>query len=144
MTERASFVSIVRNDFTASLAVLGPAVIWAMAVAFRFLSNAEAADYLWLAEAATLVAVPILLWRVSFIRNVIDEGIDAQGTVLDSHFFRGRGRVTYVYSYLGDKLQTSNAVQHNKLTAALTQGSSVTIALDPNNPKRAFIRRLYI
>jgi hypothetical protein len=40
-------------------------------------------------------------------------------------------------------LESSNAVQQNKQTTALILGTNITVALDQNAPKRAFIRELY-
>jgi hypothetical protein len=141
--ERPSLFRIVRTDYLASLAVLAPLVVWGMAVIFPLLGETDAAFDISLAGVVTVIALPVLLWRVAVISNTLTNGIDVAGVISNASFFRGRGRIDYVYSYQGEKLQSSNAVHQNKQTSALTMGSSVTVVLDPNNPKRAFVRELY-
>jgi hypothetical protein len=141
--ERPSLFRIARTDYLASLTVLAPVVVWGMAVIFPLLGQTDAAFYVSLASAVTVVALPVLLWRTSVVSNTLTNGIDVAGVISSAGFFRGRGRISYIYSYQGEKLQSSNAVQQNKQASALTVGSSVTVVLDPNNPKRAFIRDIY-
>jgi hypothetical protein len=141
--ERPSLFRIVRTDDLASLTVVAPVVGWGMAVTLSLLGQTDAAFYVSLAGAVTVIALPVLLWRTSIISSTLTNGIDVAGVISSSGFFRGRGRISYIYSYQGEKLQSSNAVQQNKRTSALAVGARVTISLDPNNPKRAFVRELY-
>jgi hypothetical protein len=143
MTEKPSVLRILRTDYLASMTVLAPLVLWGMAIFFPIFGQTDSAFFVSLAGAVTVIALPVLLWRVSVISSTLINGIDVAGVISGAGFFRGRGRITYIYSYQGEKLKCSNAVQQNKQTNALAVGSSVTVILDPNNPKRAFIRELY-
>jgi 20S proteasome alpha/beta subunit len=52
--------------------------------------------------------------------------------------------VDYVYSHQGQKYASGNAIHKVKQTLALKVGEQVVLIVDRNNPKRAFIRDLYM
>jgi hypothetical protein len=52
--------------------------------------------------------------------------------------------VEYVYTYQGQKYASGNAIHKVKQTQGLKIGEEVLVMIDRNNPKRAFIRDLYM
>jgi hypothetical protein len=75
---------------------------------------------------------------------VVGGGTQVPGVVSSQAFFRGRGRIRYVYTYRGKKYEGSNSLQSNRFARALAPGQEVTVGLDSANPRRAFVRELYL
>ena len=97
-----------------------------------------------LAIVAAVIGVPVLVRRYQTISSVFEDGTEAQGTVTSLSFFRGRGRVQYSYTFQGEKQSSDNAINKNGRTRKLRVGQKVTVLVDRNNPKQAFIRDIYL
>ncbi|WP_322508914.1 DUF3592 domain-containing protein, partial [Anaerolinea sp.] len=91
----------------------------------------------------SLAGLALAFWRVRLIRRVIEEGVQMPATIVRASFFRGRGRVEVVYTYQGERVVSGNVVMKNKLTSAFQLGTPVTVMVDREKPRRAFIRELY-
>lgn len=144
MKRLPSLLRIIRVDYSASIGVIAPLVIWGMALAARFLDPEAASFFLLLGPIVTVFGLLLVFWRSWIIRSTFEDGEQVHGTVVGSDFFRGRGRVVYVYTYRGEKYQSSNAVQSSTMTRSLTPGKSVTVVVSKLNPKRAFLHELYL
>lgn len=144
MKPTPSLLRIIQVDYLASLGVIAPVVIWGMALAFLWFDPEAAASFRIIAPAVTVIGLTVLLWRVRTILTIFGEGAEEPGVISSIGFFRGRGRVEYVYTFQGRKLLGGNAVQSNKYTRALAQGQAVTVLVDRLNPKRALVRELYL
>lgn len=144
MIKRApSLIRTIQTDYTAFLAFLFPVIFWGLYLFFTF-SSMDAAGFADISIAVTAAGLLILLWRYWLLRSVFHDGVEVPGVVSDIYFFRGRGRVSYIYTYQGQKYISGNAINKTKRTRSLVQGEQVTLVIDPNNPKRAFIRDLYL
>ncbi len=143
MKQLPSLFRIVKVDYLASLGVIFPVVLWGLALATR-LFDPEAASFFWLiAPIATVAGLLLLLWRVWAINQVFNDGAEVPGVIIGTSFFRGRGRVEYVYTYQSQKYQSGNAIQASPVARSLAPGQAVTLMVDRLNPKRAFARELY-
>jgi hypothetical protein len=91
----------------------------------------------------SVVGLGMAAWQVWTIRRVVVGGAGVPGVVGSIGFFRGRGRVEYVYTFQGRQYQGSQAVQSSAVTRSLAQGQAVTVMVDPARPERAFVRELY-
>ena len=97
----------------------------------------------YIAALVCVVGIPIIAWRVRLIRSAFEHASEVKGEILSIGFFRGRGKVTYVYNVQGQRYQTSNAILRNRATRSLQHGQKVTIVANRDNPKVAFIRNIY-
>jgi hypothetical protein len=91
-----------------------------------------------------LLGLPLFVWRIRHIRAFFTRGIEVTGQILDSWFFRGRGRVEYTYTYHDQTYRSSSAINKTAQTAILERGDEVVLMVDPHDPKRALIRDLYV
>jgi hypothetical protein len=91
-----------------------------------------------------VAAVPFFLWRYRSISSVFEDGMETQGTITAISFFRGRGRVNYVYSFQGQKYSSGNTINKTKYTKGLEVGKQVAILVDQSDPKRAFVKQIYL
>jgi hypothetical protein len=140
---QASFVKVAWTDYAASLGLLAPVTLLLVTVIVYFFG--EGIESIWLYMTIGVCAVgPLLsLWRYSLISGILGSGIEVEGHVTRVSFFRGRGRVYYLYTFQGERYESSNAIQQNKYTRSLEIGLPVKVMVDRENPKKAFIKQLY-
>lgn len=143
MNRTPSFLRIIQVDYLASLGVIAAVVIWGMALAFLWFDPEAASFFRRIAPLVTVAGLILVFWRARMITSVITEGHEAPGVITSNSFFRGRGRVEYVFDFQGQKLIAGNAIQATRLTRSLAPGQGVTVLVDHLNPKRAFLRELY-
>lgn len=146
MNRQPSLLKIITIDYIAFLGWLFPVVMWGMYVVLIVLGNVKINDLTLPVTFAviTVVALAILIWRIQVFNTVFSDGIESTATINNVSFFRDRGRVDYVYTYQGQKYVSGNAIHKVKQTLALKAGEQVVLMVDRNNPKRAFIRDLYM
>jgi len=142
--QKTSLIRIISNDYPSLLAVLSPIIFWAFTAYFFYSGNSSTELFLPLSAGITLVAIPVLIWRYRMIASVFEDGMETLGTIQSIYFFRGRGRVEYVYSFQGQKYASGNAINRSKYTRILRDGQPVTVFVNPENPKRAFVKEIYL
>ena len=139
-----SLPRVISTDYPSFLSVLFPIVFGGFSLYFFFTGNDALRLFLPLAIGAALVGVPVLVQRYGTISSVFENGTEAKGVVTGLSFFRGRGRVQYSYTFQGEKQTSDNAINKNGRTRKLRVGQTVTVLVDRNNPKQAFIREIYL
>lgn len=142
--QKPSLMRVISNDYPSLLAALFPIVFWAFTAYFYYGGDTSSELFLLLSIGITLAAAPVLIWRYRLISSVFEDGMETPGTIQSVYFFRGRGRVEYVYMFQGQKYSSGNAVNRTKYTRTLRDGQPVTVFVDPENPKRAFIKEIYL
>lgn len=155
-TFNPSIISIIKVDFITFFAVIFPVVVWGMyaiVILFGYLPNPrgdkpigpEGASFFFNFGFITLlVSIPIVLWRIGYIRNMFARGYEIPSQITNIGFFRGRGRVEYAYTYQDRQHRGWNGIMKVKQTQNLISGDNVILIVDPDNPKRALIRDFYI
>ena len=143
-SQRPSLIRVISTDYPSFLSVMFPIVFGGFSIYFFFAGNEAVRLFLPLAIIVTVIGVPTLVQRYRAISSVFAEGVQAQGVVTGLSFFRGRGNIQYSYTFEGEKQTSSNAINKNSRTRKLRVGEAVTVIVDRNNPKRAFIREIYL
>jgi hypothetical protein len=143
-TPGPSLFRVISTDYPSFLSVLFPIVFGGFSIYFFFTGNDAFQLFLLLAIGVTVVGVPVLVQRYRTISSVFADGMQMKGVVTGLSFFRGRGRVQYSYTFQGEKRMSDNAINKNSRTRKLRVGQTVTVLVDRNNPKRAFIREIYL
>lgn len=151
-----SIFTIMWTDYPAFLAVLFAVMAW---VIYIFLVGfgtpidpenltpqvlQENQRLFYIALAVTLLALPVLVWRFMLIRKVIGSGKETKGKVESVFFYRDRGRVKYSYKHEGQSYSCNITLHRTRKTKAIKQGDQVILMVDPESPKRALIRDLYL
>jgi hypothetical protein len=139
-----SLFRVISTDYPSYLSVLFPIVFVGFTIYFFAVGNDALQLFLFLAIGITVVGIPVLLQRYKTISSVFANGEQTKGEVTSIGFFRGRGSVGYSYTFRGEKLTSSNSINRNSRTRNLRVGQKVTVFVDPNNPKRAFIQEIYM
>lgn len=155
-TQKPSVTRIILSDFTTALAMLIILVPWIMYIAtayFGFFPSLRGRDPLTGSDApffqnlgiiATLIGIPLLVWRVRSFQALFARGVEVPGRITNVWFHRDRGRIEYEYTYQDKKYSSGNAVMKSGRTNKFRNGDELVLIVDPENPKRALIRELYI
>ncbi len=153
---KPSIVRIIQSDYIATLSIIAPLVFLGMYLVitvFGFFPGLRGRDpisadgapfFFWGAIVALLVGLPLAYWRVKRVTGVFGRGQTVTGVVEDVKFFRDRGSVVYVYHLDGQRYVGMNTINKTQRTTQLMKGVEVALVVDKSNPKRAFIRDLYV
>jgi hypothetical protein len=143
-SQSPSILRVIQNDYVATLGAIFPPITW---VVFGFMLMMEGGNFSKLFPvglAITVLGFAAILWRYQLIRAVFEYGQETPAVISGIAFFRDRGRVHYVYTFQGQKYTSSNAIMKNGRTRKLQVGDPVTLVVSRDQPKRAFIRDLYL
>lgn len=139
-----SLFRVISTDYPSFLSFLFPIVFGGFTAYFFFSKNESLQLFLLLTLGVTVIGIPFLIQRYRMISSVFAEGIQVPGVVTRIGFFRGRGRVEYSYTVQGEKQVSGNAINKNSRTRDLQVGQTVKVSVDRNDPRRAFIREIYL
>ena len=146
--------TVLWRDFLASALARVGIGVWGFVAVFELigrLGGEQAArihafgamNLLWIAMIASAIAVPLLAWRVTVIRNTFSHGQVLPATVVAIETQSNLRAIWVEYRHQGQTVRRRNAVRHS--AAALpTIGAQVTVSISPANPQVAFIRELYV
>ena len=139
-----SLFRVISTDYPSLLSALFPIVFGGFSIYFFFTANNSLQLFLLLTIVVALFGIPFMIRRYRMISSVLAEGVQVPGVVTRIGFFRGRGRVEYSYTVQGEKQMSGNAINKNSHTKELQVGQIVKVSVDRNDPKRAFIREIYL
>ena len=91
-----------------------------------------------------LVALGILVWRLTTIFNLFNDGQEATATITDISFYRDRGRVAYIFMFQNEKYLNSNAVMKHGKSRMLQVGEQKIVLVNRDNPKKSILKDLYL
>ena len=153
---KPSFIRIILLDAWAAGAILYLIILWATHFYMSATLDPLSASYtipfsLKVVLGATGLTVLILIWRFRFYRRIFSTGIKVLGYVSGNYDFiqqagnypirRVQVEFLYVYEGIMYKRKVDIFTPWLKL---LPVGREVDIIVDPQKPKRAFIKILYL
>jgi hypothetical protein len=141
---RLSILRMIETDYISYMAVLAPVVLAGVYV-FGLLTGREVTNtYLFVMTGITLAGMFALIWRYRLFTSVFEDGQQAQATISHISFHRDRGKVEYIYTYMGESYKSSTTVHKISRVMNLQVDEKVIVMIDRNKPKRAFIKDLYL
>ncbi len=147
---------IMRTDYYALLAVIFLFPVLVMAVLILGLPFLEDPRTMVTSQPFLVVLVGVVLWivicggglalRISAIRSAFTDGQELKGQISEVMFTgtRNNGWVKYTYVYMGTPYTSSNWVVKNDRTRDLAPSSAAQVMVDTSDPRRAFLRDLYL
>jgi len=145
---KASPIRIIQSDAIAVLGIIWPLVGFLMyaVAALGILPNLRAGTsiFLYVGIAGALIGLPIAFWRIRTIMDRFSKGVEVVGQITGIGFYRDRGRVEYAYTHLGQTYSGGHGIMKTGRTEMLRVGGQVVLLVDPNNPRSALIRDLYV
>jgi hypothetical protein len=146
MNDQPTFKKIMTTDYTCGVCIFSPMIMLVL-IAYSVWQSLRGADewgMLILILPIMLVMVTTSLLRANMIRNTFAEGNPASGVIIGKARYRGEFWLTYTYDYQGQSYRHSNRVLRTVIAQGLEKGSPVTLVVDQNNPKKSYIRELFI
>jgi hypothetical protein len=145
MNKGFSLAKLIKTDYVAFISALTPLILCGIYLVVPLVSKESWKDntILLIYGAMVVLSLGLFIWRIQVFRSVFNDGIETLATLISIYYYRGRGRLQYTYSYLGQEYTARNIVNRIAATRALTLGQQVVVLVDPSNPKRALIRDLY-
>ena len=141
-----SVLRIIWVDYLAFVGVVLLASPWLIILLFR-LVNKQSPPLIGMIPviifSPIIIGLLIVPWRILLIRSTFNHGLEISAVVNDVWFIRDRGRVEYTYTFQGEVYASGNALHKSRYTRFLEPQLNVTVLVDRNNPKRAFIQELY-
>jgi Protein of unknown function (DUF3592) len=143
---------IIWTDYPAFYASLIPVVSWIVLLAWLpdwrgdgpIISPQARPFYLTLATLATAAGLGVLIWRVWLVHMLFRKGVQVRGKISSVSIRRDHGWVDFFYIFDHKEFTSRIEVHRNSQTKGLKVGDLVILVVDRSNPKRAFIRDLYI
>jgi len=142
--KRPLFLRVIQNDYIALVAFLFPIVFWAVYAFDMVLGEGSWPELVYVALVVTVIGFLVLMWRYWKILSAFTQGVETPGTISRVSFFRGRGRVEYVYIWYEEKYASGMAVAKSKRTRVLREGQEIALMVDSGRPRNAFIRDLFL
>jgi hypothetical protein len=142
--QKPSLFRVVSVDYPSQVSFMFPVVFWVVSAYFFYTGNESMPLFVLLSIIASVVGIPFLFWRYWIISSVFEDGMQTQGIITGISFYRGRGRLQYSYNFQGQKYTSGNVINRSKYTRNMEDGQQVAILVDRNNPKRAFVKEIYL
>ncbi len=149
-----SIWSILRTDYYASLAVKFMLPILAPAAVILGLTFLLDPGTMVGFQPFLVILVGVVLWivlcggglalRIFTIRSAFNDGQELKGQITKVEFTDNNGRVKYTYVYMGTPYVSSNRIVKNGRTRQLAPGSAAQVMVDTSDPRRAFLRDIYL
>jgi len=155
MTQQLSIRRVLKRDWPSCVCSVFLVLWWSIALAAYLLAALgypEDRDVWLLAHlmgvgglGSTALLGAVIVRRVHIIRQVFGRGEVVQGEVLRvGENSEDVGHAVVAYHYQGRQYLVRNVTEGAVGRGGLTPGDPVDIMLDPSNPSRAFIAKLYL
>jgi hypothetical protein len=154
---KPSLVRMIQSDYLVLLGILIPVVSLIMYIAVAYfgyfpglrghdpIQGSEGAPlFLYLFLGGLVIGVPLAIWRIRTIQQLFSIGVEVTAVIKDIYFQKDRGAVQYAYTYQGQEFLGASSIMKTKQTQKLSPGNEVVLLINPEQPKRALIRDLYI
>jgi len=156
-SEKPNLIRIIKSDYLANLSIKIPSIFWIIMAVGLFMNlaggkgqqylsfNRESArSLLYFSIGATVLAGPLLFWRYRYFSALFAAGKYSTGKVVNVVFRGSRGYVEYTYTRDGQELRSFNSLFKNDRTGSLKINDPVTVMTDGKNPKKTYIRELFV
>ena len=90
-----------------------------------------------------VVGAVLLAWRAARIRAAFGSGHRVPGTITRLQPFKDRAYIHYAYVIHGTRHETRHFVHQTAAVRRLGEGQAVTVAVDPRQPRVAFVDELF-
>ena len=145
MVEKSlSLLKIIRTDYWAFLLAMFSVIFPAIYI-YDYLRSGEFIPNFNLISIGFLgLSVFGLISRCISIITIFNSGWEVKATVSEIGFFRGRGYIKYIFPFQNGRYVGVMNVMKNKATSQFRVGDEVIVIVSRDDPKKSFIRDLFI
>jgi hypothetical protein len=139
--KRASIGKIIVADYWAFLSI-AIAIVGAGFYVYNTFLNANPIQGLdWLMIAAVVLGIAGMVWRITAVSAIINNGQEVKATINEVSFYRGRGYIKYTYPRDGKTLMGRTAVNKTGKTSQYRAGQEITITVHQG---KSLIKELFV
>ncbi len=142
-TRMPSIASIFKADYGFMLCSLAPVVTWVLYFLPVGFKPQQASLALGVAVMTTLLSWPAAWVRLRALQRLFLHGHSCEAQITSVWLAGDRGRVEFSYQFQGTPYQSGMALHRSARAEALEQGDTVTILVDPAQPKKAILPQLF-
>jgi hypothetical protein len=142
--KRPSIIRILDSDYTTALALMAPFIFWLLFWLLAIMHVVDLQIPRYVVIALTIASLLFAAWRCWLISQVFTSGGETQADVQYIWFSRDRGSLVVSFTWEGALFQKNSMIPKNEYTKALKEGQAITLVVDRHQPKRAFVRDLYL
>ena len=142
--KRPSILRIIDSDYAAALALLLLVLFWLLFGMLSVLHLFDLQILRYLVIGLTAGSLMLLAWRCWLIRRIFTDGVETLGEVRQIWFYRERGQLVVTYIWEKRPVQKNSMIPKNNYTKTLQEGQQIPLMIDRRQPKRAFLRDLYL
>jgi len=141
---RFSLHKAISTDWPALAAAVFIPMSWLIWGLFPYLRSTSNGVSLWIPVSITSAAVLVLIWRLQRIRSLLTNGRSAPARITGLYISKDRGRLEFAFEHNGQLIQSRTFIHRTKAVLALQPGALVEVVFDPDRPKRAIVKHLYL
>ena len=138
-----SIIKILWNDYGAFLAMIICLVMPGLYLYDTYFANKPISNMLWITSGVCSVALFFLIYRVTTLISLYNNGLEAKAIINEIGFFRDRGIIKYNFPFNGQNYASHMRVMKNKKTTSYQVGMEIKVIVDRENPKRSLIKELF-
>ena len=142
--KRPTILRIIDSDYASALAILAPFIFWLLFWMLAFLHLVDLQIPRYLVIGLTIASLLLSAWRCWLISRIFAASVETPGEVQHIWFHRDRGRLMVSFTWEGQEVQQNSTIPKNNYTETLRKGQEITLVVDRDQPKRAFLRDLYL
>jgi len=142
--KRPSILRIIDSDYAAALALLLLVLFWLLFGMLSVLHLFDLQILRYLVIGLTAGSLMLLAWRCWLIRRIFTEGVETLGEIRQVWFYHERGQLVVTYIWEKRPVQKNSMIPKNNYTKTLQEGQQIPLMIDRRQPKRAFLRDLYL
>ena len=142
--KRPSILRIIDSDYAAALALLLLVLFWLLFGMLSVLHLFDLQILRYLVIGLTAGSLMLLAWRCWLIRRIFTEGVETLGEIRQVWFYHERGQLVVTYIWEKRPVQKNSMIPKNNYTKTLQEGQQIPLMVDRRQPKRAFLRDLYL
>jgi len=139
-----SLLKIIWTDYWAFILTIF-SIIFPIIYLYDYLRPEETASNFSLISVAFLgLSVFGLISRWISIVTLLNSGWEVKATISETGFFRGRGYIKYIFPFQNGRYAGMMNVLKNKATSQYRVGDEVIVIVSRDDPRKSFIRDLFI
>ncbi|MDM8550520.1 hypothetical protein QUF72_10595 [Desulfobacterales bacterium HSG2] len=97
---------------------------------------------------SVLILIPLLVWRLRFIREMFETGTEGYGIIYEISYgtgkWKGGANASFYYNYRGKTYYSKRHIKLVKPYENLKRGDKLKLLIDPQKPARILMRDLYL
>lgn len=146
MNNQPSLKSIFFTNYLVHLCTIASIVIFGLELYLLWVNegNLDIFELMMIFIIIFLVLIVVIYNRISLIRSVFSDGNMTNGIITRKIGYNGQYWVALTFIYHGQTYKCTNSVVQSRTTKELTCGENVVLMVDQHNPRRAFIRDIYL